>query len=167
MDDNVSYLVVREIEETEYVRLFPSNGTSEQRYEEDTNYEISDNESYSEEDTDSDTDFDVYESHWFPSLTKASYIEYLDDNSFNENMGGFGSANLPFQNLISAVDAVIEELDDSDYDMEEDVDEFMSGTSSGRKRASPERAWPRRQRKAQRPNSDADNVEIEVHYVQL
>ena len=95
MDDNVSYLVVREIEETEYVRLFPSNGTSEQRYEEDTNYEISDNESYSEEDTDSDTDFDVYESHWFPSLTKASYIEYLDDNSFYENMGGFGSANLP------------------------------------------------------------------------
>lgn len=165
MEDNAPYLVVREIEETEYIRLFSTNVPSEAKYEEDSNYEISDYESYSEE-TDSDTDFDVYESHWFPSLTRTSYIEFLDDNAFDEDMESFDSAHPPFENLISAVDAIIEELDDSDYDME-DIDESLAGVSSGVKRASPEKNWPRRRNKAKRPNSDADNVEIEVHYVQF
>ena len=165
MEDNAPYLVVREIEETEYIRLFSTNLPSEVKYEEDSNYEISDDESYSEE-TDSDTDFDVYESHWFPSLTRTSYIEFLDDNAFDEDKDSFDSAHPPFENLISAVDAIIEELDDSDYDME-DIDESLAGVSSGVKRGSPEKNWPRRRNKAKRPNSDADNVEIEVHYVQF
>jgi hypothetical protein len=165
MEDNAPYLVVREIEETEYIRLFATNVPSEKKFEEDSNYEISDDESYSEE-SDSDTDFDVLESHWFPSLTRTSFIEFLDDSAFDDGMDSFDSAQPPFQNLISAVDAIIEELDDSDYDME-DVDDSLSGVSSGIKRGSPDRNWPRRRNKAQRPNSDADNVEIEVHYVQF
>ncbi|KAI9286006.1 hypothetical protein BC943DRAFT_322325 [Umbelopsis sp. AD052] len=166
MEDNAPYLIVREIEDTEYIQLFSNNVPSETKYEEDSNYEISDDdESYSEE-SDSDTDFDVFESHWFPSLTRTSYIEFLDDSAFDEDTESFDSAHPPFQNLISAVDAIIEELDDSDYDME-DADNLLSGVSSGMKRSSPDRSWPRRRNKAQRPNSDADNVEIEVHYVQL
>jgi hypothetical protein len=158
MEDNVPYLVVREIEETEFIKLSPSEQS------EDTNYEISDSESGSTDD-ESETDFDIYESHWFPSLTRGSIIEYLDDNDFEGDMDNLGTPTAPFQNMISAVDAIIEESSDSDDD--DEFDDFVAKASSTRKRGSPEKNWSRRRSKAQKPNFPTETVEIEVIHVQL
>jgi hypothetical protein len=160
MEDSTPY---REIEETEFIKLYPSGTTEEGKYFEDNNYEVSDSESgWSDEE--SDTDFDLLESHWFPSLGRNSVIEYLDDEDSDDESQQMSDIRTPFADMISSVEAIIEESDDSEDEMEDIMEEigFFS-----RKRSSPSKKVSQRKSKVQKPNSPPSTVAIEVTYVQL
>ncbi|KAJ2959784.1 hypothetical protein NQZ79_g4752 [Umbelopsis isabellina] len=163
MEDNAPYLVVREIEETEFIELYTSGSTEEGKRIEDDNYEVSDSASgWSDED--SDTDFDLLESNWFPSLGRNSIIEYLDDDDSDDESQQMRDTRSPFADMISSVEAIIEESDDSEDEMEDILEEI--GYTS-RKRSSPGKTVSHRRSKVQKPNSPTSTVAIEVTYVQL